>query len=321
MGDHDVVVRYVGRMERKSVQVREDEILQADFSRQQPEQTPAGRHGMVFVQGGSFQMGSDNRERGEYPAHKVTVSSFFIGKYEVTQGEYEAVMGAQPFSDDSEHGDDYPVYGVNWVQAAEYCNALSLKEGLTPCYDFDGEFEVHCDFSADGYRLPTEAEWEFAARGGNVSRNYAYPGGNDLDLVAWYRKNTSRLQPVGRKRPNELGLFDMAGNVGEWCWDWFGDYGHGSRRNPTHPAYPPADPVSIEPFRVVRGGSDYAHAEACRVTSRFSLHPELQMSGFRLVRREFKSGRLEVTLTEPGHVFIDGREIGLIDAGRPVLLE
>jgi len=201
--------------------------------------------GMVFVEGGTFQMGSSDGESNEKPVHSVTVSGFYIGKYEVTQGEYEAVMGKNPSSFKGS-GKDAPVEEVSWYDAVEYCNKLSDKEGLNRCYTGSGE-NIKCDFNANGYRLPTEAEWEYAARGGNKSEGYKYSGSDDIGSVAWYYENSGdKTHSTGGKKANELGIYDMSGNVWEWCWDWYGDYSSGKQSNPRGPV--------VGSGRVVRGG-------------------------------------------------------------------
>ena len=241
---------------------------------------------MVFVEGGTFQM-------GEYynvgPVHTVTVSSFYMSDHEVTQEEFYGVMRDNPscFSGNWEN----PVECVSWYDAIEYCNALSLREGLTPCYSgnpYMGEGYT-CDFSANGYRLPTEAEWEYAARGGKKDYlDTRYSGSDNLSRVAWYgycdEEDSIRTvtecttMPVKQKLPNELGLYDMSGNVCEWCWDWYDKYTSLAQTNPRG--------ASSGSDRILRGGSWYGSASFCRVASRYSYDPSVVSSGhgFRVVR-------------------------------------
>ncbi len=230
----------------------------------------------VLVPAGTFTMGrtTGTGDSDEVPTHQVSLSSFYIGKYEVTQAEYQAVMGTNPsyFS-----GLDKPVEQVSWYDAVEYCNARSIQEGLTPCYNTS---TWECDYSANGYRLPTEAEWEYAARGGTYNPDYLYAGSDDINSVAWYYDNSSSTtHNVGTKAPNGLGIYDMSGNVYEWCNDWYGSYSSNAQTNPVGPA--------SGYRRVYRGGSWYGFANFCRVAYRNYYYPSncYNYLGFRLARR------------------------------------
>lgn len=219
---------------------------------------------MVFVEGGTFQMGSNDGQSDEKPVHSVTVGSFMIGKYEVTQELWESVMGNNP---SNFKGSKRPVEKVSWYDAVEFCNKLSEKEGLQKAYSRSGA-NTTCDFNANGYRLPTEAEWEYAARGGASSTNTQYSGSNTIGNVAWYVSNSNNTTyEVGTKSPNQLGIYDMSGNVWEWCWDLYSVFGVFCRVN--------------------RGGSWVDIAELCRLASRnIFLTPDKRYDdlGFRLVR-------------------------------------
>ena len=253
--------------------------------------------GFVLVEGGTFTMGIPSNEPDwfdhEGPQHQVTVKSFYMARHEVTQREWQEIMGttvtqqrnmAQQAANDSGwplhgEGDNYPMYYVSWYEAIEYCNKRSVKEGLTQAYRGSGN-SITCDWNANGYRLPTEAEWEYAAKGGNKNfLTYLYSGSNSAGAVAWYDGNSgSTTHPVGTKAPNDLGLYDMSGNVWEWCWDWYGNYSGGEQTNPTG-AVSGAD-------RVMRGGSWDADARRLRSAYRSSSTPTNRYSdiGFRLVR-------------------------------------
>ena len=200
---------------------------------------------MVHVEGGSFKMGAKGEESDEIPVHRVKLSGFYIGKYEVTQREWEAVMGYNP---SSTKGDNYPVTNVSWIDCQGFISRLNSLTGKN-------------------FRLPTEAEWEYAARGGNRSRGYKYSGSDNLGEVAWYDGNSGGgIRDVGTKRPNELGIYDMSGNVCEWCADWYGEYRSAAQTNPTGP--------SSGSNRVYRGGSWYFNARFCRSSNRFYGTPD-----------------------------------------------
>ncbi len=218
---------------------------------------------MVYVEGGTFTMGATSEQGSdadsdEKPAHSVTLSSYYIGKYEVTQAEWKAVMGSNPsnFTGD----DNLPVECVSWNDCQEFIKKLNAKTGLK-------------------FRLPTEAEWEYAARGGNKSRGFKYAGSNNIADVAWYQGNngSKTTHAVGTKQPNELGLYDMSGNVWEWCGDWNGSYSSASQTNPMG--------ASSGSDRVIRGGSWYSNARYCRVSRRNFNFPDCRSInlGLRLV--------------------------------------
>jgi len=236
---------------------------------------------MIFVEGGTFEMGDHFNEgsSNELPVHEVTLNSFYIGQYEVTQGEYAAVMGSNP-AHNYGVGDNYPVYYVTWYNAVEYCNALSIQEGLTPCYDLS---DWSCNFSADGYRLPTDAEWEYASRGGvNWTDDYRYSGTTDnLGDYAWYSSNSgNQTHEAGTKLANQLDIYDMSGNVWEWCNDWYlsNYYNSSPVNNPTGP--------NSGSYRVIRGGYWSSDAVSCRVADRSFHYPGYSDYGigFRILR-------------------------------------
>ncbi len=240
---------------------------------------------MVQLPGGWFEMGSKNKDN-ESPIHKVWVDAFLIDRYEVTQEEYESLMQSNP---SHFKGPKNPVEQVSLSFAILYCNARSRQEGLKPCYD---EETGKCDFSADGYRLPTEAEWEYACRAGTKTDYFFGRDENQLKYYAWYADNSAnKTQPVGQKKPNQWGLYDMYGNVAEWCNDIYseGYYKESPERNPQGPA-------KGKKF-VLRGGSWNSSAENCRSSSRKGEDPGFQDAcfarddiGFRCVRRSDTTG-------------------------------
>ncbi len=201
---------------------------------------------MIKVEGGTFTMGAtpeqgDDVRDYEEPMHKVTLSTYYIGETEVTQGLWKTVMGENP---SHFKGDSLPVENVNW----EDCEAFIAKLN---------------ELTGKKFALPTEAQWEFAARGGNKSKGTKYAGGKKLQDVAWYTYNSgNKTQAVGMKNPNELGLYDMSGNVCEWCADWWGEYSSAAAENPTGPA------TGVK--RCFRGGSWVSAGWLCRPATRFA---------------------------------------------------
>ena len=228
-----------------------------------------GEPEMVFVQGGTFLMGCTAEQGGDclQGNHSVTLSDFYIGKYEVTQAEWEAVMGTTISQQRDKAGGrslygvgaNYPMYYVNWDEVQEFISRLNTLTGKQ-------------------YRLPTEAEWEYAAQGGNQSRSYKYSGSNFIEQVAWFMNNSvGTNHPVGTKSPNELGIYDMSGNVWEWCYDWYGSYSSAQQTNPMGPSSGVA--------RIIRGGSFNGLTAQSSVINRAFFIPTFRSYdlGFRLV--------------------------------------
>ena len=216
---------------------------------------------MVEVRGGTFRMGGTSEQGSdaygdEKPVHSVTLSSYYIGKTEVTNALWMAVMRSKP---SSFKGDDRPMSLISWYDCQEFIRKLNALTG-------------------QNFRLPTEAEWEFACRGGNNSRGYKYSGSNYIDNVAWHLENSGKkTHPVATKSPNELGIYDMSGSVNEWCSDWKGGYTSGAQTNPKGP-YDGSD-------RVIRGGDWFDNAMFCRSSSRSCAGPGIRSDfvGLRLV--------------------------------------
>jgi sulfatase modifying factor 1 len=207
---------------------------------------------LVLVQGGTFSMGSDGGESNEKPIHTVTVNGFYMSRYMVTQAQWRIVMGNNPSSTQC---DDCPVDNITWDDAQAYCQKLSQLNGKT-------------------YRLPTEAEWEYAARGGIKGKGYTYSGSNSIEEVGWYGGNSDNsIHPVGEKQPNELGLYDLTGNVNEWCSDWYDQNYYGSS-----PAQNPRG-ASTGSFRVIRGGGWLSPSGSCRATCRIVCAPDSHFGG------------------------------------------
>jgi formylglycine-generating enzyme required for sulfatase activity/TolB-like protein len=259
--------------------------------------------GLVLVQGGSFKMGdtaglgvgSDVKglyeaQPDEKPLRTVAVSSFYISPTEVTQEEFFNVLG---INRSYYKNDKAPVDKVSWYDCLEYCNKRSIQEGLTPAYTIDKskrdpnnsnakdkqKWIVTWNANADGYRLPTEAEWEFAARGGLGSKGCVFSGSNEPDEVGWSSSTSTASMPVGQKKPNELGLFDMSGNVWEWCWDWYGPYDVKAIKDPRGPNWGAR--------RVIRGGGWTNPVQDQRVCNRgdtnYDFAGDINL-GFRVAR-------------------------------------
>ena len=266
--------------------------------------------GFSFVKAGTFQMGCNKGYYDSKPAHEVTITKpFYMGKYEVTQAEYKKYGSYGTISPSSSKGkgDKYPAYIVSWYNALVYCNKRSMEEGLTPCYSINDstnpdDWELPtgvadplcdtwdaatCDWNANGYRLPTEAEWEYAARAGDDTVvGLTYSGTSDVNKLgeyAWYKDNSnSTTHEVGTKLPNAFGLFDMSGNVMEWCWNWCTDGYDTTTEGGNDPTG-----ASAGSGRVCRGGAYYGDS-SCAVSYRYDLNPYGSLYdyvGLRLVRQ------------------------------------
>jgi formylglycine-generating enzyme required for sulfatase activity len=286
VGKYTVVVAYAdGKTETQTVAVSGNSTSTVRFIYEAVlSLAPAN---MVWIVGGTFTMGSPSSEvsrRGNEMQHQVTISKgFYMGRYVVTQAEYQAVMGSNP---SRFKGSNVPVETVSWYDAVEYCNKRSVRESLTSAYRLNGT-NVAWDRSANGYRLPTEAEWEYVCRAGttspfntgaNITTSQANYDGNfpyNSNAKGTYRRQTT---DVGSFAANAWGLYDMHGNVWEWCWDWYGEYANGSQTDPSG-----AD--SGAP-RVLRGGSWHSSAKSVRSASRSYITPSFRnyYLGFRLVR-------------------------------------
>lgn len=253
--------RYVSKVKAKKLELKRREIAEVFIDR--TFSINGVNFEMIAVQGGTFTMGITYEERwtgDERPAHKVTLSDYYIGKFEVTQELWETVMGNNP---SNFKGDNLPVEQISWDAAQEFIRKLNQQTDMI-------------------FRLPTEAEWEYAAKGGNKSKDYIYSGSNTAGDVAWCWENSRKTtHPVGTKLPNELGIYDMSGNVWEWCQDWIGRYSSSDQTNPTGPSSGWA--------RVYRGGSWGQDEWQCRVSCRDRMPPSQsdRFRGFRLVMSRY----------------------------------
>jgi formylglycine-generating enzyme required for sulfatase activity len=246
-----------------------------------------GAFEMVRVKGGTFTMGCTDDEcygYSELPTHKVTLSDFYIGKYEVTQKEWQDIMGKSVTQIASEiwdntvgEGDNYPMYYISWDDIVGTSGSSEVVNGIR--YYSNGFIYKLNQKTGKKYRLPTEAEWEYAARGGASSKGYKYSGSNNVDAVAWYYGNSESIykcSPVGTKQANELGIYDMSGNVFEWCADGYVSYSSAAQTNPTG--------TSPSSGRVIRGGVWADYAWYTRVSFREGIIPDRRDYGigFRL---------------------------------------
>lgn len=268
------------------------DVMSEDYTINHPEM-------MIYIPAGSFTMGNNNFYDDEAPEHQVTLSSFYISNQCVTVDNWRTVMNSLP-TGVAYYNHYYPITYVTWFDTIIYSNKRSIKEGLDPCYSINGITDpdlwpiitpdnnenieiwnnLQCDFQKNGYRLPTEAEWEYAAAAGNSVRMFTYPGSDNVYEVAWFYGNSgNEAHPVTQKKPNEIGLYDMAGNVWQWCWDTFDYYSAENQNNPTGP----------ENFdlKILRGGSFCNPDLCCRITAREWHGRGLSCNyvGFRIVRR------------------------------------
>ena len=240
----------------------------------------------ALVEGGSYMMGAATAiEPHEKPEHNVRVKDFYLAKYELTFDEFDRFCDStkrdKPGDMNWGRG-KRPVIIVSWLDAVAYCNWLSKQEKLQPCYVLN-EKDLRWIDTANGYRLPTEAEWEYAARGGRLTKGTRYAGAEKPDNVAWYNANSGdKTQPVGQKQPNELGLYDMNGNVWEWIWDIYDGnfYQYSPVDNPRGP--------QTGPYRVTRGGAWYNKPEYATVTTRQNNTNDFKQNsvGFRIARNK-----------------------------------
>ncbi len=234
---------------------------------------------MVLIKGGTFVMGDEKGEVDEVP-HTVYVDSFYMDRYLVTQQEFEKVMGTNP---SRWKGSKNPVEQIRWSDAVKYCNSRSQLEGLQPCYNLE---TWKCDFNANGYRLPTEAEWEYACRAGIENRYFFGDDTKKLKNFAWSKENSGgRPRPVGQKLPNPWGLYDICGNVWQWCNDFYkvDYYQESPEKNPKGP--------EAGDTKVLRGGCWDSTADQCRSSYRYNENPGYSdvcfgydIYGFRCVR-------------------------------------
>jgi len=285
-GTYELEVKNMGYLTlKKQIEIAENKTTVEDINLKKGFETyrvATGNTGyeLLFVEGGTFPMGGSSpgeSDDDEIPVRQVKIDGFYIGSGEVSRDLYASVMGTEVEPTERK----LPVAGVNWFEAVEFCNRLSTMEGLKPAYSINGS-NVICDFNSDGYRLPTEAEWEYAARGGNKSKFTRYAGGSNPSEVAVYSEVSGGISIKGTRKGNELGLYDMSGNVWEWVWDRYDTYNAFETDNPKGPA--------TGSTKVLRGGSAWDDASELRIANRKEYYPEeaLKSFGFRLVRSVYK---------------------------------
>lgn len=294
IGVHNVEIRYGRFKESKTVSVIKNETAVLAFDHLPIPIAPNPQY-FALIKSGSFTMGSPvsepDRESDESPQRRVSIHSFWMGRYEITFSEYDAFCSATDREKPDDEGwgrGDRPVINISWIDALEYCNWRSYVDGLTPVYTIDRLRNIFtCDWSANGYRLPTEAEWEFACRSGTVTpfetglqittdqANFDGKCPYRASPVGVFREKTL---PVGSFKPNQWGLYDLHGNVGEWCWDYWGTYTGTSVTDPYG--------AKNGQYRVSRGGSWYSKGKEIRSASRYKSAPgnTFDYIGFRLVR-------------------------------------
>lgn len=283
------------KVEQPKVEIVETPVVEPETPKL-PEAIQRLERDMVFVQGGEFLRGCTAEQGGlclkeEKPAHKVKLSDFYMAKYEITVGQFAAFIAATGYQTEAERFGGSSVWtgeawkkssGVNWMYNAAGRMRKSDEYDHPVVHVSWNDAVAFCKWLSDltekNYRLPTEAEWEYAARGGQAANATRYAGGHDLQAVAWYKSNSGlQTQQVGLKEANELGMYDMSGNVWEWCADWYGRYSSGMLHDPQGP--------SSGTYRIMRGGSWLSLHKRCRVSNRDYNKPQSRGgdSGFRVV--------------------------------------
>lgn len=241
---------------------------------------------VVEVQGGTFLMGLNTKNfPDEKPQHEITLSRFYMSQYEILYDDYAAFCKTAGYSQPT-GTDGFPATNMTWENAVMFCNWLSARDGFDKAYEIDrndekGIFNVKCNFLSNGYRLPTEAEWEYAAKGGHRSKDYNFSGSNSPYNIAWFSETYKGLEhKPGELLPNELGIYDMSGNVAEWCWDYYSDDYYSKSEK-----IDPKGPTAIYD-RVFRGGSRRDKIEYIQVSRRFHKNQKEKdlYIGFRVVR-------------------------------------